>query len=67
VHFRSGPSKLAVENLRTRLAKQDDSDTPVGYQDVFRWNAEFFYHITRKYLILLGGAEKHDGAIVPSL
>jgi fructose-bisphosphate aldolase class II len=58
VHFWSGPSKLAVENLRRKLASQNNAADPVGYQDVFRWNADFFYEITKKYLGLLNGAGK---------
>jgi fructose-bisphosphate aldolase class II len=53
VHFWSGPSKLAVDNLRQHLEAQRSEKVPTGYQDVFRWNADFFYSITRKYLRLL--------------
>jgi len=54
VHFWSGPSKLAVQNLRDRLnAQAEDREMPLGYQDVFRWNVDFFREITKKYLVLL--------------
>jgi len=54
VHFWSGPSKLAVENLRDRLnARTTGQGVPLGYQDVFHWNVDFFREITKKYLILL--------------
>ena len=58
VHFWSGPSKLAVENLRRKLAEPREESDPVGYHHVFRWNVDFFHEITRKYLILLNAAGK---------
>lgn len=58
VHFWSGPSKLAVENLRRKLAARQEESDPAGYHEVFRWNVDFFHEITRKYLILLNAAGK---------
>ena len=57
VHYWSGPSKLAAENLRNKLNEAQDGE-PFGYQDIFKWNVDFFYEITKKYLILLNGAGK---------
>jgi len=58
VHFWSGPSKLAVENLRGKLAEKRKESDPVGYHEVFGWNVDFFREITRKYLVLLNAAGK---------
>ena len=58
VHFWSGPSKLAVENLRGKLAGKRKESDPVGYHEVFGWNVDFFREITRKYLVLLNAAGK---------
>ncbi|NQU11394.1 class II fructose-bisphosphate aldolase [bacterium] len=58
VHFWSGPAKLAVQNLKEKLATASRDGTPPGYQDVFRWNVAFFREITKKYLILLNAAGK---------
>ena len=62
VHFWSGPSKLAVQNLQAKLAEcATDAKEPLGYQDVFRWNVDFFREITKKYLILLNARDKGNG------
>lgn len=58
IHFWSGPSKLAVENLRKKLAESAGDKMPPGYQDVFKWNVDFFHEITGKYLRLLNAAGK---------
>jgi fructose-bisphosphate aldolase class II len=58
VHFWSGPSKLATENLRIKLNESETKGEIVGYQDVFKWNVQFFYEITKKYLFLLNAAGK---------
>jgi len=59
VHFWSGPSKLAVENLKEKLSEPTGPDgEPIGYQNVFQYNVDFFYEITKKYLTLLNGAGK---------
>ena len=58
IHFWSGPSKLAVENLRNKLAQSAGDTTPPGFQDVFRWNVDFFREITTKYLVLMNAAGK---------
>jgi len=58
VHFWSGPAKLAVENLRGKICSDNEGEDPIGYQDVFAWNMDFFYQITKKYLKLLKGAGK---------
>jgi ketose-bisphosphate aldolase len=58
VHFWSGPSKLAAENLKKKLLEAGSTSAPTGFQDVFQWNVDFFREITKKYLILLNAAGK---------
>ena len=58
IHFWTGPSKAAVENLNNKINDRKPDDEPVGYQDVFAWNVEFFYEITKKYLILMNANGK---------
>ncbi|MCL1896480.1 MAG: class II fructose-bisphosphate aldolase [Clostridiales bacterium] len=59
IHFWSGPSKLAVENLKDRICGAQADEDPVGYQDVFAWNVDFFYRITKKYLALMNADGKY--------
>ena len=58
IHFWSGPSKLAAENLKHKINAMKPDDEPAGYQDVFAWNVDFFYEITKKYLILMNADGK---------
>jgi fructose/tagatose bisphosphate aldolase len=58
VHFWSGPAKLAAQNLRVKLNEHADDATPIGYREVFEWNADFFYEATKRMLILLNCAGK---------
>jgi hypothetical protein len=47
-----------VENPRWKLAENVRANVPVGDQDVFKWNVDFFREITQKYLRLLNAAGK---------
>jgi fructose-bisphosphate aldolase class II len=58
IHFWSGPSKACVQNLTRKLDQTRKRRIPVGYQDVFKWNVEFFTKITEKYLRLMNAAGK---------
>jgi fructose-bisphosphate aldolase class II len=58
VHFWSGPAKLAADNLRDKLTQAGDGADQIGYHHVFQWNTDFFYEISKKYLVLLGAAGK---------
>jgi ketose-bisphosphate aldolase len=58
VHFWSGPAKLAAQNLRSKLNEHAGDSTPIGYREVFEWNVDFFYEITKRMLTLLNCAGK---------
>jgi fructose-bisphosphate aldolase, class II len=58
IHFWSGPSKECVKNLRQKLDESEQSTVDIGYQDIFRWNVDFFTEITKKYLRLVNADGK---------
>ena len=57
-HDGVGVTKLAAENLLRRLNESSGAATPVGYREVFEWNADFFYEATLKMLRLMNGPGK---------